>query len=512
MTKSIEFQNRIISVINKLDYKKEPHVDDLKDARPNIFLIGKSSSGKTMLLNAMLGIEKDELPVSTNITTKSIFKVRYASDKKYIVNSRSRILPLTIKERKELFKSLNEQGEEIAIEFPAEILKHIDITDIPGVFDFQGSTNFIDKSFHHADCILFLTSSLNRIGEKEYELLKKFNSMSIPIVVLFTKADITNPDEGLDRASLPLYIEDRLKRELKNITINGHFTISSADYFSQKNEHGIDKVLDYLKDNSQDLLTKGHDRKIARLRNHYSDMITAEIGEMEHKHSEFEKNKIRLIELEYQEKERKLIFEKSRFDDKIKILFEELESKCMSQIMSYRYRPDTYQGNTITGEERLERLMNEWNRIMNKIINILKENNIDLESPALPEAAEVVFKPLEIDTGKLSATLKSIEEIIFNFNGLDSLDATTILPSLQEIGMNFNNAHIMYQSYMYYSEVIVSIYNFRENITQNYDRSFKMNIQDIKDAQERDTLLLEENSPYFKRLQSLREAKEELYE
>jgi hypothetical protein len=219
-----------------------------------------------------------------------------------------------------------------------------------------------------------------------------------------------------------------------------------------------------------------------------------------------------LIELEYQEKERKLIFEKSRFDDKIKILFEELESKCMSQIMSYRYRPDTYQGNTITGEERLERLMNEWNRIMNKIINILKENNIDLESPALPEAAEVVFKPLEIDTGKLSATLKSIEEIIFNFNGLDSLDATTILPSLQEIGMNFNNAHIMYQSYMYYSEVIVSIYNFRENITQNYDRSFKMNIQDIKDAQERDTLLLEENSPYFKRLQSLREAKEELYE
>ena len=93
-----------------------------------------------------------------------------------------------------------------------------------------GNTSFSESMLNEADIVYFFTPCTSRINQ-EYELLKKISTANIPIIVLFTMGDDTDPDEDITRESIPNIVNNRLQTCFKDINIYHHQIISSYDFY-----------------------------------------------------------------------------------------------------------------------------------------------------------------------------------------------------------------------------------------------------------------------------------------
>jgi hypothetical protein len=59
-----------------------------------------------------------------------------------------------------------------------------------------------------------------KVSTDQYELLNKISNANIPIIVLFTMGDITEPDEGITRKNLPELVKNRLDSCFSGIYIS----------------------------------------------------------------------------------------------------------------------------------------------------------------------------------------------------------------------------------------------------------------------------------------------------
>ena len=80
----------------------------------------------------------------------------------YVENRGPKAIPLTIEERKELFKKLNEQEGIKTIKMKNNLLQKKEIVDIPGIFD-HSNDNTYKKSFKPLvdDLLAFLFEMIN---------------------------------------------------------------------------------------------------------------------------------------------------------------------------------------------------------------------------------------------------------------------------------------------------------------------------------------------------------------
>ena len=155
-SKSVETLN---DTVNQLGLPKIKLLGHLNNQEPIIYLCGKSSTGKTTFLNALFNFDKSELHTSTDISTKTEFRFVYGIDNVYSVEGgKENQIPLTLEERKELFKKINEEGSKYIIKLNQAVLQGRTIVDIPGVFDFTGNYEISQNMLNEADIVYFFIS------------------------------------------------------------------------------------------------------------------------------------------------------------------------------------------------------------------------------------------------------------------------------------------------------------------------------------------------------------------
>ncbi|MCF7919127.1 MAG: dynamin family protein [Candidatus Cloacimonetes bacterium] len=257
--------NKIIRILNSLNLEITPLLENLNASRKSaLYLAGKSGSGKTAILNALLEHE-DEFFTSTKVSTQTQFRISYGDNFAYKSSEESFIeFSDDIEERKEKLKKLNMLGVEICIHCPASILKQMDIVDIPGFFDFNNINKFKAKLADEADIVLFLKTYNEMLTPAEKEFLDLLTEKHIQYCILFTKIDIVNRIEGLTAQTIPGFIEVRI----------GDYGKYKHYFLTSKNQPETITVLkNYLERNSVSIYEESKKSKLERVRNHYIDEI-----------------------------------------------------------------------------------------------------------------------------------------------------------------------------------------------------------------------------------------------
>lgn len=201
-------------------------------------IIGRFSSGKSTLINAMLGA--DILPADMDETTSIVTKIKYGVEAKIIVNYNNKQTVSIACNKNSLARYVCKNGEkyseeivEVVVYIPAEELKNgTTIIDTPGLgsaFDLnnQIANNFLAKSSA-------IIMAIDEFGGREYlEIIKKIFQWNynnyFTIIFAITKKD--NIEDEIKAKKSVLSLINEAKSELNNSDIViPHICLISAKF------------------------------------------------------------------------------------------------------------------------------------------------------------------------------------------------------------------------------------------------------------------------------------------
>ncbi|MGC2637767.1 MAG: dynamin family protein [Acidobacteriaceae bacterium] len=252
----VEFRPRITSLAARME-----------DDNLEVALFGRVSSGKSSLLNALLGT--DVLPVGVNPITAVPTKLRYGPVLRAAVtygDGRSEIIPVD-----QLAALVTEQGNpgnlrnvvRAMAEVPSPRLKQgIVLVDTPGLGSLarKGAAETL-AYLPVCDLALLQIDAGSTLNEEDIGTLRLLYEAGIPSLVLLSKSDLLA--EG-DLHSAICYIEEQLLRELA-ITIHVH-AVSSVPASSTLLDHFFERELLPRFEEAQILREASVARKIGALR------------------------------------------------------------------------------------------------------------------------------------------------------------------------------------------------------------------------------------------------------
>ncbi len=175
-----------------------------------LVVMGEIKKGKSSFINAMLGV-KDLVPVSSNVATSTIFKIRYAKERGYRVyfSLESGKKTLDINEH-DLAKYGTEDGNPgnvekvdfIEVLCPAPLLRSgIVIIDTPGLGGlFKAHKQITYQYVPRADAVFFVTDSVESpIGALEIEYLKEILKITPNLYFVQTKTSAVDEEACMAR-------------------------------------------------------------------------------------------------------------------------------------------------------------------------------------------------------------------------------------------------------------------------------------------------------------------------
>ena len=252
----VEFRSRIASLASRLE-----------DNNLEVALFGRVSSGKSSLLNALLGT--DVLPVGVNPITAVPTKLRYGKELRAAVayaSGREDVVPLD-----EFANLITEQGNpgnersvvRALVEVPAPRLKQgIVLVDTPGLGSLakRGAAETM-AYLPSCDLALLLIDSGNALNDEDIGTLRILYESGIPPLVLLSKSDLLA--EG-DLHRVTGYIEAQLQREL-GASIRVH-PVSALTQYSVLLDHFFERELFPRFEQARSLREASVARKIGALR------------------------------------------------------------------------------------------------------------------------------------------------------------------------------------------------------------------------------------------------------
>ncbi len=202
-----ELKSSLLSVLSELSAENKKNIPwlidscetalsrDVDNSPLSVALLGEFSSGKSRLINALLG--EKLLSVGLVPVTRSVTKIRYGIQKAVIleyVNGRKQEILLEelrayIDERKKSEES-DAEVKEVVIESPAEILKRIELWDTPG---FNSNNELHDQVatqlLNEADVVVWAMAA-HQIGSKsESKLLKIAEKLKGRVIAVLNQVD-----------------------------------------------------------------------------------------------------------------------------------------------------------------------------------------------------------------------------------------------------------------------------------------------------------------------------------
>lgn len=498
----------LLNTVSELNLPQDKLLDHLPgSAEPVIYLCGKSSSGKTTFLNALLQRERDEFPASTNISTETQFRFTHGSNQTYLLNgSVEQPVPEDINERKNLFRQLNTAGSHCTIRLNEKALEGRTIVDIPGVLDFRGNARFTENLMAEADIVFFFSPSLAKVSSQEYEILKTISEAEIPLVVLFTMADITEPDEGITRQTLPDHIANRLKTCFSDINITHSQLISSADFFKGKDTHGLTELLSFLQSNELELLKKASDRRLKRALVHYTGILSDKITDLQTENSTHENLLKRESDLKYSAAARDL--DNQAEDQRIKISNELSWLKNTIQTAFFKSLTET----DLTS---LEKQKQNFNTIWERFWHDLQQSHPQFITvvPSVPMLDGEVFKPLEGNFKKMDdikkfftktkdkddkkGTKKSPEEK----NNSSTEEKASLVSLLVQMGLNLKNATLLYEKWKTWNHIEMQINGIQDHIIMTLKSNLEKQKTKLQLENEDSLQTALHDNPIFKNLE-----------
>jgi GTP-binding protein EngB required for normal cell division len=191
-------------------------LDRLEDERFEIALFGRVSSGKSSLLNAILGA--DVLPVGVTPVTAVPTRITYGDTPVVDVWRADRPPERhAIGDLAEFIAETRNPGNRlhvtrVLVELPAERLRGISFVDTPGLgsLALQGGAETL-AYLPRCDLGVMLVDAASTLTPDDLSLARRLLEAGIPPAVVLSKADLVAPD---DRERLAAYIADRLRQEI----------------------------------------------------------------------------------------------------------------------------------------------------------------------------------------------------------------------------------------------------------------------------------------------------------
>ena len=202
----VEFRSRIDSVVSRLE-----------DTNLEIALFGRVSSGKSSLLNSLLGT--NILPVGVNPITAVPAKLRYGGSLRAAVtygDGRSEIVP--IERLSTLVTELENPGNvknivRAVVEVPSPRLQHgIVLVDTPGLGSLakRGGAETL-AYLPTCDLAVLLIDVGATLNDEDLGTLRLLYEAGIPAVILLSKSDLLGED---DLNQIIRYVQEQLQGEL----------------------------------------------------------------------------------------------------------------------------------------------------------------------------------------------------------------------------------------------------------------------------------------------------------
>lgn len=252
----VEFRPRIAALASRLE-----------DDSLEVALFGRVSSGKSSLLNALLGA--DVLPVGVNPITAVPTKLRYGAELRAAVSfgdGRNEIVGI-----EQLESLVTEQGNpgnvrnvvRALVEVPSRRLKPgIVLVDTPGLGSLARSGAAETLAYLPAcDLALLLIDAGTTVNEEDIGTLRLLYEAGIPSLVLLSKADLL---VEADQRHAIRYVEEQLQRELG---LRVHIQpVSSVPAASELLDHFFERELLPRFEQAKALREESVARKIGALR------------------------------------------------------------------------------------------------------------------------------------------------------------------------------------------------------------------------------------------------------
>ena len=252
----VEFRPRIDSLASRLE-----------DDNFELALFGRVSSGKSSLLNALLGT--NVLPVGINPITAVPTKLRYGPElRAAVVYGDGRGSEVSIEELAQLVTEQGNPGNQknivrALVEVPSPRLRQgIVLVDTPGLGSLakRGAAETL-AYLPSCDLALLLIDAGATLSDEDIGTLRLLYEAGIPALVLLSKSDLLGEGD-LHRAIA--YIQDHVKGDL-NLDVRVH-TVSALNNYSVLLDHFFERELLPRFEEARSLREASVARKIGSLR------------------------------------------------------------------------------------------------------------------------------------------------------------------------------------------------------------------------------------------------------
>lgn len=281
--KALAHQMKQVAKLEAEATQSEPDADYLAQAKLTglglfrLVVVGEIKKGKSSFINALLGT-KNLVPVHSDVSTSTIFKIHYGPEQKYTVYFERN----SGKEKLEIHSAqLADYGTEdgnpenekqvdyIRVESPAPLLRNgLILVDTPGVGGlFKKHREITFRHVPNADAVFFVTDSIEApIGADEVRFLKELRQVTDLITFVQTKSSKADSEARKARMTNNLsIIKDQVgmpKNEISYFIIDSGLK-SDADASHDRDDledSGFMPLMAYL----NNTLRKNREKHVAR--------------------------------------------------------------------------------------------------------------------------------------------------------------------------------------------------------------------------------------------------------
>jgi GTP-binding protein EngB required for normal cell division len=242
-------------------------VDRLSSDRLEIAVFGQVSSGKSSLLNYIIGTRA--LPVGVNPITAVPTRIVYGSVPRLVASFADR--RQSVLEADQIAEYATEQGNpanrkgvvRLTLEYPSPRLRDgIVFVDTPGLGSLATAGAEETRSYlPRCDLAVVLINAASPLGEGDVQLLGTIHAAAIPARVLLSKMDLLRPDEAPEVVS---YVSGQLQAQL-GVETPVH-PVSVVDGFAHLLDSWFLDEIAPLYEMHQELRQESIQRKIGLLR------------------------------------------------------------------------------------------------------------------------------------------------------------------------------------------------------------------------------------------------------
>ena len=255
-------------------------VERIEQRTFNIAVFGRVSSGKSSLLNALLGAPI--LPVGVTPITAVPTRIRFGEPPSVrIVYGDKREETVGIERLAELASETENPGNRrrvalLQVRYPSPLLRDgVEFVDTPGIGSL--ATKGAEETFAYlprADLAILLVDVGSAIGPDELSILRLLQSATIPVQLVISKADLAD-EESIAR--MQGYVRDVVARDAGiTPTIHPVSAVASGEALLRR---WVDDSIQPLLDHHEEML----DASIRRTAGALRDALTARLETLTHK-------------------------------------------------------------------------------------------------------------------------------------------------------------------------------------------------------------------------------------